>query len=171
MWTAILIAGALAQTLAPGDRLPELKGDYLTKRKATLPADAKGKIALLLIGFGYDSRFPVEKFAAGFDRRFAQNPAVTFYEVPMIGGLGVMVAPFIDGGMRKGTPKEKHENVVTVYGGVDPWKERTGMQNDKDAHLVLIDRNGIVRWLYRGAYSDEALQRAIAAADQLAAQP
>ena len=44
---------------------------------------------------------------------------MTFFEIPMIGGLARMGKWFIDSGMRRGTPKADHENVITVYGGTD----------------------------------------------------
>lgn len=108
--------------IAAGERLPKLQGDYLTKRKATLPDDARGKTAMLAFGFSYDSRFAVAAWVKAWDKKHKDDPKFTFYEIPMIGGLARLGAPFIDSGMRKGTPKELHENVITVYGGVDPWK-------------------------------------------------
>lgn len=173
MIAAVLLAAALASTalaqspLAPGDPLPELRGDYLTKRKAVLPADAKGKAALLLLGFSYDSRFPVEKMSKEFAAKTKGMPNLTWYEIPMIGGMGRIASIFIDSGMRKGTPKELHENVITVYGGVDPWKKRCAMTSDKEAHLILIDKDGVVRWVHKSADSDSAVAKALEAVRQL----
>ncbi len=145
--------------LAVGMPLPPLAGEYLSKRKAALPGDAHGKVALLLMGFSYNSRFPVERFAKEFEKAFPVSPGITFFEVPLIGGMARMAAPFIDSGMRRGTPRDKHENVITVYGGVAPWKKQLGVRNDQDAHLVLLDRQGIVRWIYRGGYTESAFQK------------
>jgi hypothetical protein len=147
----LLLAAAVLQIGAP---LPTLQGDYLSKRKATLPADAKGKYALLAFGFSYDSRIPVEAWGKEFDRRFKNNPKITLYEIPMIGGLSRLGAPFIDSGMRRGTPKEKHENVITVYGGTGPWKKMLNVQDEKAAYMILLDPNGIVRWISPGHHSD-----------------
>ena len=62
----------------------------------------------------------------------------------MIGGLARLGKWFIDSGMRKGTPKEKHENVITVYGGVEPWKKRVEYKDPKAAYLIPIYWQGIV---------------------------
>ncbi len=151
-----------AAELKPGDTLPELKGEYLTGKQAILPADASGKVALLVLGFSYDSRVPVEEWVKHFRADFGKNPGVTFYEIPMIGGLGAMGKWFIDSGMRKGTPKADHEHVITVYGGkVGPWKERIKPQSDKEACLILIDAKGLVRWRFNGMF-DEAAYKAMA---------
>jgi hypothetical protein len=72
--------------------------------------------------------------------------------------------------MRKGTPKELHENVITVYGGVDRWKTVMGFSKAQEdaAYLALLGPDGRVRWLYRGGFTDEAmtaLKAAIAAGE------
>jgi len=139
-----------------GVRLPELKGEYLTGKKAVLPEQCSGKVALLALGFTYDSRFAVEAWVKRFRGEFGANPAVTFYEVPMIGGMAQMGKWFIDGGMRRGTPKADHEHVITVYGGTGVWKERLGYKAGDAAYLVLLDAGGVVRWRYAGKFDDNA---------------
>ena len=148
---------AASPELKPGDMLPDLKGDYLTGREAILPRAAAGKMALLALGFSYDSRVPVEAWIQRFRKDFGGNSQTTFYEIPMIGGMGVMGKWFIDSGMRKGTPKSDYEHVITVYGGkAGAWKERLKPQSDKEACLILIDAGGVVRWRYNGMFNEAA---------------
>lgn len=144
----MLLAAAAIALLAPGDPLPVLKGEYLTGKKVELPAAIKGKTALLAIGFTYDSRWAVEAWSNRFRKTFARETPVTWFEIPMIGGMARMGKWFIDSGMRRGTPKELQENVITVWGGVDPWKQRLGFRDGKDAYLVLVDASGVVRWVH-----------------------
>jgi len=148
-----------AAPLAVGDPFPRLEAEFLTGRKAVLPDAAAGKSALVMMGFTYDSRFAVEKWAEHLRRELGANDTFTFFEVPVIGGMGRMAKWFIDSGMRKGTPKELHENVITVYGGADRWKKAMGFSKaDKDAaYLALLGPDGRVRWLHRGGFSDEAM--------------
>jgi hypothetical protein len=164
---AILVSGIIMRTawgrdpdatrnsdaaLKVGMELPMLKGEYLTGRSTLVPDGVRGKIALLALGFTYDSRFAVESWCERFSQEFKTSDGITFFEVPMIGGLARLGKWFIDSGMRKGTPKEKHENVITVYGGVEPWKKRVEYKDPKAAYLILIDRQGIVRWLHSGPF-------------------
>lgn len=142
------------QRLAVGQPMPALTGEYLTGRKAVLPEAAKGKTALLALGFTYDSRFAVEAWVARFRKEFGRSQHLTFYEIPMIGGMARMGRWFIDGGMRRGTPKDLHENVVTVYGGTDPWKRRVAFKNEDDAYLVLLNPGGVVEWLHAGPFDE-----------------
>jgi hypothetical protein len=161
--TVAIRAAEQSKTVAPlavGDMFPRLEAEFLTGRKAVLPDAAAGKSALVMMGFTYDSRFAVEKWAEHVSREFGTNDKVTFFEVPVIGGMGRMAKWFIDSGMRKGTPKALHENVITVYGGADRWKKAMGFSKaDEDAaYLALLGPDGRVRWLHRGGFTDEAME-------------
>jgi hypothetical protein len=149
-------AASAVPPLAVGDPLPELRGSFLTEREAVLPGAAAGRVALLLFGFTYDSRFAVEPWANKFHLEYRENSRVTYFEVPMISGINVLGKWFINRGMRSGTPQEAQENVITVYGGVDPWKVRLGFSDPKAAYLVLLDQNGRVAWAHNGGFTDEA---------------
>ena len=96
-------AAAPVVELAVGDQLPPLKGEFLSGRTAVLPQAASGRVALLMLGFTYDSRFQVEAWAKRFRQDFGTKSGVTFFEIPMIGGMARMGKWFIDSGMRRGT--------------------------------------------------------------------
>jgi len=155
--------------LRVGDRLPRLEGEFLTGRPGVLPDAAAGRVALVALGFSYASRVPVEAWAGWFKEAYAGRQGVTLFEVPMIGGAGRMAKFFIDRGMRKGTPKELHENVITVYGGTGPWKQRLAVVDDRVAHLVLLDAAGTVRWMHAGPFDAARAAEAGQAIDALLA--
>ena len=152
----ILMAASVMSVLSPGEPMPALKGEFLTGREALLPGVASGRVALVALGFTYDSRFAVEAWVGRFRDDFGDKPQVTYYEIPMIGGMARLGKWFIDGGMRRGTPKKDHENVITVYGGKDPWKQRLGFQSPDAAYLVLLDQRGVVRWRHSGSFDESA---------------
>jgi hypothetical protein len=141
--------------LAVGDRLPPVRGEFLSGRRAVLPEAASGRVALLMLGFTYDSRFSVEAWAKRFRQDFGTQPKVTFFEIPMIGGMARMGKWFIDSGMRRGTPQADHENVITVYGGTEQWKQRVGFRDTRAAYLILLEQNGKVVWRYAGSLDEE----------------
>ena len=159
-----------AAPLAVGDVFPRLEAEFLTGRKAVLPDAAAGKSALILMGFTYDSRHDVEAWVEHMGGDVGPNDRVTYFQVPVIGGMGRMAKWFIDSGMRKGTPKALHENVITVYGGVDRWKKAMGFTkaHEKSAYLALLGPDGRIQWMHHGGFSEEAmaaLKTAMAGAD------
>jgi hypothetical protein len=139
-----------------GDELPPLRGHFLTGRAAELPVAARGRVALAVLGFSYGSRVAVEAWVARFREDFGSDSAVTFYEVPVMGGAARLARPFIDGGMRRGTPPALHEHVITVWGEAGAWKRRMGHADPDAAYLALLDREGRVLWLHQGAFDAEA---------------
>lgn len=154
----MLLTFAAAVLLTTGEPLPELKGEFLTGKQAVLPTASQGRVALLALGFTYDSRFAVEAWVKRYRAEFPDKAKTTFFEVPMIGGMARLGKWFIDSGMRRGTPRADHENVITVFGGVDPWKERVGYKNEKDAYLILLDEEGKIRWMHHGGFEDGAFK-------------
>jgi hypothetical protein len=151
-----LLLAMLPQLFTVGQRMPPLHGEFLTGRKAVLPDAAEGRVSLLLLGFTYESRYAVEAWAERFRHQFGADPRVGFYEIPIIGGVSKLAKWFIDGGMRRGTPKADHEHVITVYSGASEWKRRVGYRNPKAAHLILLDAKGNVAWRYNGPFDDAA---------------
>ena len=148
-------AAAAVAEMTVGEPLPTLRGEFLTGQTVVLPRAATGRVALLLLGFSYDSRFAVEAWAQRFREQFHPDPRLTFCEIPMIGGLASMGKWFIDSGMRRGTPREDYEHVITVYGGTDPWKQRVGFRDPKAAYLILLDASGRVAWRYAGGLDEQ----------------
>jgi hypothetical protein len=136
MLLTMMMTAAAVSTLSPGQPLPPLQGEFLTGRKAVLPAAASGRVALVALGFTYDSRFAVEAWVNRFRKDFGANPRLTFFEVPMIAGLARLGKWFIDGGMRRGTPRQAPDA----------------------AYLILLDQRGIVRWRHSGSFDEPAYQ-------------
>jgi len=154
MSMATLRAGRAQEPLRVGDPLPTLKGQLLTGRDAALPQAASGKVTLVAVGFTYQSRFPGEAWAEWYRKTLGSRADVTLFEVPMIGGLATLGRWFIERGMRSGTPVDLHGRVMTVYGDTDEWKRRLSYSSEHkdDAYLIVLDREGIVRWLHHGAF-------------------
>ena len=148
-------AAAIAE-MGVGEPLHSLRGEFLDGTAAVLPQAASGRVALLLLGFTYESRFAVESWAGKFRGQFGEDRRVTFYEVPMIGGLARLGKWFIDSGMRRGTPKADYGHVITVYGGTDEWKRRVGFRDPNAAYVILLDASGRVAWRHAGGFEESA---------------
>jgi cytochrome oxidase Cu insertion factor (SCO1/SenC/PrrC family) len=154
----VATAAGTAGRIAVGDPFPRLEGDLLSGKPAALPDLAKGHVAVVALGFTYDARFAVEAWEKWYAQAVGAASGVSFYQVPMMGRAARMGRFFIDRGMRKNTPKEAQEHVLTVYSDTGPWKTRAGYQDarERDAYLFLLDPDGVVRWTYTGPFDDRA---------------
>lgn len=153
---ALALAVAPWSEISTGERLPALRGESLAGREAVLPQVADGRVALLLLGFTYESRFAVEAWAERFRKQFDPDRRVTFYEIPMIGGVARLAKWFIDSGMRRGTPRADYEHVITVYRATELWKRRVSYSDPNAAYLILLDATGKVAWRHAGEFDDQA---------------
>jgi len=170
---ALLIAVAphsyAASDLSVGAAMPVLHGQYLNGHEAVMPADATGRVTLLAFGFSYQARFTVEDWTKRFRTDFGKNPQVNFCEVPMIPNVARMTRWFIDSSMRRGTPQSDYQNVITVYGGLDPWKQRLEVKDMDAAYLVVLDPKGNVAWMHSGHFAEADYQALAAEVRKLAA--
>jgi len=151
---ATLRADPAPDSLRVGDRLPFLQGQFLSGRDAELPLASSGKVAFVAMGFTYKSRVPVEAWGAWYRATIGSRTDVTFFEVPMIGGLATLGRWFIDRGMRNGTPVGLHDSVITVYKGTGEWKKQLAYsaEHEDDAYLIVLDKDGVVKWLHHGGF-------------------
>lgn len=149
-------AAAEPRALAPGDRLPALRGELLSGPRFVMPDSAAGKTVLLMLGFSYESRHDVEKWAERFRREHGGDRRVEFLEVPVIGTAGRLGRPFIDRGMRRGLPREMHARVLMVYRDAGRWKHLAGHAEPDVGYLLLVGPDGRLLWRGQGPYTDVA---------------
>jgi len=157
---ALLAPLLLASSPAPvplttGAPLPALRGELLTGRDVELPGEVRGRVTLLAFGFSRGASEDVDAWAKRFRGAFGADTATTWLEVPVMGGTARLMRGLITGAMRGGTPEADRSHLMTVWGVADEWKHRLGFDRPKPAYVVLLDREGRVRWRGTGPL-DEA---------------
>ncbi len=147
---------APAQTLQPGATLPQIKGTTLDEQEIILPDAVTGKITLLIITF---SKTGGERGRAWNDRFFKdypQDPKVTSYAIAMLQDVPSLFRGMVRGGIKRGLPAFMRRRFLTVTKDEDDWKRYVGLQDDKDAYLILLDIKGWVQWSRHGQF-DQAV--------------
>lgn len=135
-----------------GEVFPTVLGESLEQESVELPAALRGEPAILLIGYMQEAQFDADRWIFGLLQ--AQTPA-QIREVPTIPGLvPTVISSTIDDGMRRGIPAEDWKSVITVYGS-DAKKIRamTGDENGRNMRVMLLDRDGRVRWFHDRGFS------------------
>ena len=140
-----------------GERFPTVTGTPLDGGTLVLPDELAGEPALLLVGYVQDAQFDLDRWLIGL---LQLETPVRLLEVPTIDGLVPgLFAGSIDGGMRKGIPSEDWGAVVTVYDDAEAIVEMTGDTNPRNGRVLLLDREGVVRWFHdRGFSAGKALE-------------
>lgn len=138
-----------------GGSMVEATGESLEGNTVVIPQDFMGQETLLLFGYKQDSQFDIDRWLIGLDMTQTQ---VAAYEIPTIQGmLPRMFSGFIDGGMRKGIPKQLWKGVVTVYADGDKVQRFTGNLNPNNARVMLLNKEGTIVYFYDQGFSVEAL--------------
>ena len=150
----VLLASATASgPLEHGVMLPAVHGELLSGREADLPALAHGHVTLVAFGFTRGSSKAVEAFGGRFKAAFGADTTYDWLEVPLMGGMARIAKPLITGAMRGGTPEADRRHVMTAWGVAGDWKPRLEYEDGDWAYLVLLDRDGHVRWRGKGDFS------------------
>jgi hypothetical protein len=158
----------MSETTNPniGKKFPEVKADSLAKTPVSLPGSAHGKVTLIVVAFLQQSQPQLDSWLGPFAERFGGKEGFTFYEVPMISSGYKFMRFIIDSGMRGGIPKEKHKNVVTMYGDVEKYMKELDL-DARYGYAFLLDREGIIRWQGKGFSTPEVLKELFEMAEKL----
>ncbi len=164
VWTALTVAVASAQVLEIGAALPPVEGEPLSGGTLKLPEAARGRAALLVFGFSQDSAKPSRQYAERFEQEM--GAAGVAYSLPVIEGAPRLVRGMIRSGMRGDTPKEFQPRMLPLVKEEAIWRARLGIGKDKDAGvaLVVLDRQGKIRFRANGGFSDALLRQVLEAA-------
>jgi len=154
-------------TLNIGTKFPEVTAESLAKTRESIPESAKGKVTLIAVAFLRESQPQLDSWLGPFTEKYASKEGFTFYEVPMISSGYKFMRSVIDGGMRAGIPKEKHKNVVTMYGDVEKYMNELGLDS-RFGYAFLLDREGIIRWQGQGFSTPQTLKELFETAEKLA---
>jgi hypothetical protein len=168
-----IAAGGLAFAAAAGDvvgtRLPSVKGHSLAGDLVRFPEDLAGAPAVLLVAYRRGTQADVDRWTELLRR---EVPQVRFFEVPTIPNpLWRPLAGWIDGGMRRGVPREMWPSVVTLYREGGTLKRFLGDAGGLKTHVVVLDGSGTVAWFCADGYSDRAAAQLVAALQKLSPPP
>lgn len=170
---ALLLGSGSCQSRIPrrdpsGEVFPTVKGESLTGKAWTLPADLAGEPTLLLVGYVQDAQFDADRWILGL---MQAGSDLRLLEVPTIPGLiPTFLGDTIDAGMRKGIPEEDQGVVVTIYGDeAARIAEFTGTERPRNMRALLLDGEGRVVWFHDEGFSPRELMELVEEARSLGA--
>ena len=169
---AVTLIGCSTKVTTPSDMqnrtFPTVIGHALSGDQVTIPEKFKGQVTVLLVGYKQKAQFDIDRWILGLLQADVYS---TIVEVPTIAGMmPQMVQSFIDNGMRAGIPKEDWASVVTVYEDADKIIGSIGNESPQNAQVVLLDRNGAIRWFSNRGYSASQILELKSLAASLAKQ-
>jgi hypothetical protein len=151
-----------------GIKFPTIIARALSGNQIIIPDSAHGYISLILIAFRRHAQTMIDSWLTPYEKEFGENPAYTFYEIPMIAERWARIfARIIDGGMKGGIPLKKHANVATYYGPIKKYQEILSMDDINLGYAFLIDKKGMVKWKGQGLADSKHIQELLQIAKEV----
>ncbi len=139
-----------------GQPFPSVEAKALDGKVVRVPQDFADRVVVAILATDQDAQFDVDRWLLGL---LDKGTPATIRELPTVAGfIPGLISGTIDNGMRKGIPSEDWGAVLTLYGS-DAKKlvAHFGNENGRNGRVVLIDRQGIVRWTHDRGYSARVL--------------
>lgn len=148
----VTMRAVCAQTLQTGSVLPQIKGTSLEDQEITLPGAAAGKVTFLIITFSKAAGEKSQPWSDHVFKDYPQDDRVTSYSIAMLEDVPALLRGMVRGGIKRGVPAFMRHRFLTVAKGEAEWKRYLGIQDDKEAYLLLLDGRGRVRWMHHGLF-------------------
>ena len=170
--TGCIGAGKISPVSPPAKEgyFPTLTGIDLFGEQRIVPDDFKGNLHLVAVAFEREHQDPVNTWIPVAKELSAQNPGLTFYEIPLIYKINAAYRTWVNNGMRSGIPSDEgRERTITVYTDREKFLDITGMKADR-IYLLLMTHEGKILWQTEGAYGESKLTSLKAALSQAVRQ-
>lgn len=130
---------------------PKVDGKNLEGKSFHLPKDFEGELNLAFLAFQRAQQLVVNTWLPTADILEKIHPELRYYELPTISRLNVVSRWFINAGMRSGIKDPKsRKKTVTLYLDKRAFREALGMEDEDNIYILLMDREGTVRWRSEG---------------------
>jgi len=141
---------------AHGQTIPAVRATSLAGDVVSLPADLRGRTAVLVMGFSHDSQTAVRSWGKRLEKEFGDSSGATYYEMAMLGGAPRLVRGFIVRSMKKQIPEDAQAHFLPVMDDDAPWRTVAHYGKADAAYVIVVDGTGHVLWETSGDATDAA---------------
>lgn len=169
---AALVAGACGgEEVAPtpaeplvGRRFPSVVGEALSGVAVRLPEDFAGAPVIVIVAPSSDAQEDADRYLVSLRSRGA-----TFVETPVLASLVTRLTQrYHNGKLKETEPRDMWGRIVPLYKDGAVLAEFIGEVEDEARAIVLVlDRDGVIRFLDGGGYDAATLEAAVAAYESL----
>ncbi len=156
--TTLLISAPGASAFQPyapfqsGDVFPQLSGRTLTNRAIKLPGDTIGKPIVVVFTFSRAAAKDARRWNEQLSRDFAN--AVPAYAVILLESAPKLFRGMAIAGIRSSMPLSVQDRTIVLYRDESLWKKRLAVSDDSHAYVILLGKNGLIRWRNAAGFGD-----------------
>jgi hypothetical protein len=161
-------AGANNNAL-PGEstmpHFPTVKAANLEGRDFTIPHDLEGELNLLFVAFERRQQEDVDTWLPHARQLCQTDSRLRSYELPTIRRGNPVMRWMINHGMASGIhDPQARASTITLYLDKEDFRAALGIEQEDEITILLIKRDGSIRWRSQGTWSAEkegSLRRAL----------
>lgn len=151
----------------PSERIPNVRGNTLAGQPVDLPAQLRGRTAVLVLGFSKDARIPVRDWGQRLAGDFATSSTVSYFEMPVLASVPRLLRGFVLRQIAADVSDRGKPHFVAITADEPRWRTLAHYNRPGDAYILVVDSDGNVRATLNGPFSARAysaLQRNLAEA-------
>lgn len=150
MLVLLLMAGFVA---LQAEQLPHVDGENLLGLKTVLPDAVAGHPAVIVIGFTHASQSQSKAWVARLQHQLPVYTIAVLEDAPrLVRGMAVH-------GMKSGVPEDQRDRFIVIYHNEKELQQAAGFDAQDDAYVLLLDKDGGIRWRFHGPVTDTAIEQ------------
>lgn len=151
LWT--MHAQSPPMALRIGDHLPDVAGQNLSGAFTHLSAAVGGKIAVVVFSFSKSGGKDTQIWDKELVTDFSSSPTVAFSTVINLESAPRLLRGVIVSGIKNSIPPPLHPSTIVSYENEELWKQHLNVADDSHAYVILLDKDGRIRWMSSGSFS------------------
>ena len=140
--TALLVSASI---LSSAQTLPVVHGTSVSGHSVTLPDQARGKVAVLVIGFSRNSAIPTGVWGQRLKAEFGRDPGVSIFRMPFLEEVPRLFRGMAIAGVKHAAGSEDRDTMVMVFESEAVFKHLAGYAKPDDAYIVVLDAKGAIQ--------------------------
>jgi hypothetical protein len=152
----LLVGLTLGLGTATAQVIPPVHGATFSGSPVDLPADLRGKVGVLVIGFSQGSRGDVTVWGKRLAEDYYDSPAVLYYEMPVLASVPKLMRGFVTGRIKAEVSDRGKTHFLPLDDHEPEWRTLTHYAVPDDAYVLLVDSSGVIRWQEHGPATDAA---------------
>jgi hypothetical protein len=138
-----------------GQSIPVTRAVSMAGTVINLPADFKGKPAILVLGFTKKSSSQTKIWGEAIDHDFRSDSKIAYFQLPMLQHVPRLFRSMVVQGIRSPLDSSQRNRFIPIFDQEAAWKSAAQFGAADDAYVLLVDGAGHVEWRSAGVFQED----------------
>jgi alkyl hydroperoxide reductase subunit AhpC len=149
---------ALMAFTGANKQFPDMSVKALNGKQVNLPADLKGKFAVIAIAYSIKAQTDLNSWYAPIMSNFFSSNLmpVNVYFIPMTKSIGISDDK-VEAKLKQSIDKDLYGNVLLYKEDPKEYIKELGMSKKDEPYIFVVDPNGDITYVTSGAYTEQKM--------------